>query len=359
LTLDVETQLSGPVFNTAGGLFTHPNLVFGKWTLGGLVQNEWIWGLELTDAQTWLSVSPNAGTLDPESTEDLVIGFDAADLGPGEYQAEILFTSWPEVGNPLIEVTLLVTEISYYPCDLDHSVNCTDVELTWDVCPAGSPDADSFYVYRDDVLLGVAYGMDYNDNLVDPEVPYLYHVIAYFGGLESIPSADLTVIVPTPPGLEPTNLQANVSGNAIELTCDPPSGCLLPDSYNLYLDGALLENNLQGNFTVDWSNGEYYVTAVYYFGESLPSNSVLITGMNEKDAASLRIFPNPVSEQLFISAPFRITSLQLMDTHGAILLEQADAQGILHLDLQNLSPGIYLLEVVAEGQAVIRKVIKR
>ena len=63
LSFDVTDKLSGQVWGDAGGLFTQHNLVYGKWTLGGIVQNERIWGLELTDAQTWLGVSPNGGTL--------------------------------------------------------------------------------------------------------------------------------------------------------------------------------------------------------------------------------------------------------------------------------------------------------
>jgi hypothetical protein len=122
-TLDVATKLSGQVYNFAGGLFAYPNLVIGKWTLGGLVQNEWIWGLELTDAQTWISLSPNSGSLAGGLSQDVTVMFDATELLPGIYEAEIHFTSTPNVGVPVVQVEMTVDDGTFIE-DLDE-------ELIW------------------------------------------------------------------------------------------------------------------------------------------------------------------------------------------------------------------------------------
>jgi hypothetical protein len=121
LTLDVATKLSGQVYNFAGGLFAYPNLVIGKWTLGGLVQNEWIWGLELTDAQTWISFSPNSGSLAGGMNQDVTVLFDATELIPGVYEAEIHFTSTPNVGVPVVQVEMTV-EGGTFIDDLDEGL---------------------------------------------------------------------------------------------------------------------------------------------------------------------------------------------------------------------------------------------
>jgi len=121
--LDVATKLSGQVYNFAGGLFAYPNLVIGKWTLGGLVQNEWIWGLELTDAQTWISISPNSGSLAGGMNQDVTVMFDATELLPGIYEAEIHFTSTPNVGVPVVQVEMTVDDGTFIE-DLDE-------ELIW------------------------------------------------------------------------------------------------------------------------------------------------------------------------------------------------------------------------------------
>jgi len=93
LSFDITEKLSGQVWGAAGGLFAQPNLVYGKWTLGGIVQNERLWGLELADAQTWLGISPNGGTLALGESEELTVVFDATGVLPGVYEAEIHFTT--------------------------------------------------------------------------------------------------------------------------------------------------------------------------------------------------------------------------------------------------------------------------
>lgn len=107
-TLDITEVVSGPVFGAAGGLFTQSNLIYGKWTIGGLIQGEKIWGLELSEAQTWIDLSPYVGTLESGQSDPMNILLNANDLEPGEYNAEIHFTSYPEVGTPIIDVTMNV-----------------------------------------------------------------------------------------------------------------------------------------------------------------------------------------------------------------------------------------------------------
>ena len=122
-SLDMATKLSGQLYNSAGGLFTYPNLVLGKWTLGGLVQSEWIWGLELADAQSWISISPNTGTLAGGTIQEISVLFDAAEMIPGTYQAEIHFTSNPNVGVPVVQVEMIVSPATHSNEIIDYSAD--------------------------------------------------------------------------------------------------------------------------------------------------------------------------------------------------------------------------------------------
>lgn len=356
--LDVADKLTGPVYNTAGGLYTQPNLVFGKWTLGGLVQNEVIWGLELADAQTWLWVGPNAGTLSAESSEDLEIQFDASDLEAGEYYAEILFTSFPEVGNPVIEVSLIVAEDITAPCDINNIVNCTDVELIWSVCPAESSVADSFYVYRDDMKIETVFDTAYLDLFLLPEETYHYKITAFYNGIETVPSTSVEVDVLLPENLEPLNLHVEIDGNDISLACDPPSGCLSPPMYNLYQDGSLFDSNPEGVFQINWEVHEYYTTAQYYFGESDPSNTILITGVDESTAPAINIFPNPVSNELTIGNRNREDlTLRVLDHFGKRVITMQGNDSELTIDVSHLEPGVYFVVIITEKDETVRKII--
>lgn len=358
-SFDVVDKLSGPVFNMAGGLFTHPNMVFGKWTLGGLVQNEWIWGLELTDAQTWLWIGPNTGTLGPNETENLMLEVDASDLEPGQYNANILFSTYPEVGNPLIEVTLNVDESSSWPCNLLANISCTNVELSWEVCPAGSPEADSFYIYRDGEIFFKTVEASFTDSFVDPEMPFTYSVTAFFNGIETIASDATEVTVPLPENLEPENLMATVGSGAITLSFDPPAACLAPDLYNIYRDGELLASITGTEFQVGMGNYTYTVTAVYYFGESMPSNPVVITGIAKQRLQKISVYPNPATHKIWVETASPIHSVFLYDNLGLGVYESKPGTKKTGIELSGFNRGLYFLRIkTSEGEALEKFVIQ-
>ena len=77
---DVSSALSGAVTSIAGGLYIADGLAPGFWTIGGIVQNEWLWGLELApggpqptnDVGVSSIVSPSTG-VNLTATEDVTI----------------------------------------------------------------------------------------------------------------------------------------------------------------------------------------------------------------------------------------------------------------------------------------------
>ncbi|MCD4791368.1 MAG: carboxypeptidase-like regulatory domain-containing protein, partial [Bacteroidales bacterium] len=97
LTFDVGSVITG--ISSAGGLAIDDNLVAGFWTLLGTSQNECIWGLELCESgPVWLTILPTSGTLTGGTNEDMTLYFDADGLLPGVFEAEIHFSTTPNVG---------------------------------------------------------------------------------------------------------------------------------------------------------------------------------------------------------------------------------------------------------------------
>jgi hypothetical protein len=67
-TFDMMTVLGLPIVgDIAGGMYMHPNIVPGTWTLGGIVQNVCLWGVEMGITEPiptdWLSVDPVSGSV--------------------------------------------------------------------------------------------------------------------------------------------------------------------------------------------------------------------------------------------------------------------------------------------------------
>ncbi|MBM3435029.1 MAG: T9SS type A sorting domain-containing protein, partial [Bacteroidetes bacterium] len=345
----------------AGGLAITDAPVPGLYVLLGTSQNVDIWGLELCLAgPEWLTIEPNGGTLGAGINEDMTLHFNATDLLPGIYEAEIHFTTDPNVGSPIVEVTMVVEGL-IPPINLDLTYECTDVILNWEMPTGGTPD--SWNIYRDGTLLGNSTTMTYTDEMVMTETEYGYFIKAVYAGEESMPTATQYITVPVPADLEVPFIDGSASGNSATIIWDAPTGCLTPDGYNLYRDGSLVNTSLITELTYTDSGlesgfYEYYVTAVYYFGESDPSDPtyVLIVGIEETSAAYMQLYPNPASAMLNIHSDYMITQICVFNNSGKRILKSEIDDHDHILNLSELDCGVYFLHATTTKGNVIRKI---
>jgi hypothetical protein len=366
-SLDVAEELSGNVWGDAGGLFTHQHLVTGKTTLGGLVQGEWIWGLELGDASTWLSVNPVGGTIESGSEDEALLMFDATDLEIGEYEAEVHFNTWPDVGTPIVNVTLTVTEmIPDPPSNLTGVVDCDAFELCWDV-----NNADSCSVYNNGTLV-----VSTEENCYTLAGPgdYELTVTAWLGGNQSIPSDPFAIEIPMPEDLEPVNFSIDeVNGSIISFSWDVPTGCAVADGYNIYRDGEKINTQTIVEFvfadTMDVGGTyQYYATAVYYFGESGPSNteSVVITSIQELDDTGFSASPNPFTGAILLEFDLPNpgkTEIRIYDQLGNLQKTftrdyQSPGKQNIELHTADLLTGVYFCVLNIDDRTQVVKMVK-
>ncbi|MCF8367628.1 MAG: carboxypeptidase regulatory-like domain-containing protein [Bacteroidales bacterium] len=364
VTFDVGSVLSAA--DLAGGLAIDDHIESGLWAFLGTCQNVNLWAVELTESQTWLSIAPTSGSLAPNTNEDMTLSFDATGLLPGEYYAEINFSTNPNVGSPMVEVTLTVAGL-IPAINLNAVYNCTNVELDWEMPGGGNPD--SWNVYRDGTLIGSATAMEYTDEMVDIDVEYSYTITAVYAGDESQPTPPFLITVPEPGDLEALDLVATVdvpNENYVTLEWDAPDACLAPDGYNIFRDGSQINAALVTDLTyVDESLAagfyEYYVTAVYYFGESGASNAqyALVTGINELDANMLSIHPNPASDFVMVQSSYSIESFELLNNAGQVVISEKVNETNAKINVSDFESGIYYIKLkTSEGIALRKLAIK-
>jgi hypothetical protein len=312
--------------------------------LGGLVQGEWIWGVELSDAQTWLWVNPTIGTLEGGAGEEILLEFDATDLDYGVYEAEIHFTTVPDVGSPVVDVTLNVTDMPPDPpYNLTAMGACDTMQLCWQVNAA-----DSFSVYT----------------FTGPG-EYVVHLTTWHGGNESMPSDIINFEIPWPEDLEPVNfIVEDINNNIVYFSWDIPEGCATEDGYNIYRNGVKVNDEiiLETSYsdTLDYSGTyEYYVTAVYYFGESDPSNvaTAVITSIEEINNADISIYPNPAKDKIFIQSQGKLDRILLLNNLGAAILTQEVKGSFYQIAVSDFDPGIYFIRIETKGEIISRKII--
>ncbi len=355
LIISLGNLLPEPLFNSAGGLFTHPDIFPGTWTLGGIVTDEWIWGLELSEYYTWISINPTSGTIVPGETEEMTVNFDASNILPWIYEAEIQFSTLPETEPPIVDITLDMG-CTPFITGLEASTNCVTVELSWDIVSSFLPE--SYNVYRDGEIIANVQDKFYIDSLLFPENTYQYEVSAVFDDIgETFPLPTDPIYIPLPEDLEPQNLSYTILDDLIKLSWNSPAGCVIPQGYNIYQNNTLLFTTTDTTIIISLGFYDYYTTALYYFGESVPSNSIIITGTEEIKNNLIQISPNPAKDNINITSLLKIKSIKLMTSTGQVILEEVINSKNYKINISHFESGIYLIKLDTKEANLIRKII--
>lgn len=259
---------------------------------------------------------------------------------------------------------ILVMQDVVPPVNLQLSYECTDVNLTWEM-PAGSTP-DTWNVYCNNEFIETVNEMSFIHAMLMPNQNYNYWVTAVYEGIESIPGSMEEIFVPEPENLEPDELIADVINGVVTLNWAVLAACLDPDGYNIYRNGEQLNFSLitEPQYIDEPGTGtwEYYVTAVYYFGESGPSNSqtVVITGIEESMAGyNVSIYPNPATDLLTIQSDIPVTQISLVNDAGVEILNVNPMEKLINLPIKQIGLGIYVIIIRSELNTTTRKIIIR
>jgi hypothetical protein len=132
--------------------------------------------------------------------------------------------------------------------------------------------------------------------------------------------------------------------------------------YNLYRNNQKINTDLwQGLSYLDEDNGlrkEYYVTAVYQTYDEKESNHVIVdvSGIKDVNHSLVTVYPNPAKDRLFVKGDYDLLELFSLDGKE---LRKISFRGevVSEIDIQHLSPGVYLLGVKKGGAKEYYKVI--
>lgn len=104
----------------------------------------------------------------------------------------------------------------------------------------------------------------------------------------------------------------------------------------------------------------YSVSAVYEGGVERASSPVTVTvgvGNESRDAAGIRLMPNPASDHVLVSGQY--SRLELWNVQGTLVMSMESA-GDEELDVSDLPSGLYMVKVfLAEGEFAVHKLLIR
>jgi hypothetical protein len=290
----------------------------------------------------------------------MTVHLDATDIFiPGVYEAEIHFSSTPNVGTSVVNVTMTVGGL-IPPVNLVVSHSCTDVSLTWEMPTGGNPD--SWNVYRDGSLLGNTTSMNHSDPMMMPQQEYCYHIAAVYAGDESMPTQPGCITIPIPSNLKPLNPEAQFQGAGnVLVTWEQPTACLAPDEYNVYRDGSLIGTTEELEYLdAGLTSGfyEYYIKAVYYFGESENSNpAYVLVGINELSGIMFQLYPNPASSVVYIKSDQLVQSVEILNNSGQLVEVRDINAAQFQVNVGQLGRGLYYFKLITEDEAILKKVL--
>ena len=266
------------------------------------------------------------------------------------------------------------------------TVTETTVVLVWNAIDS----ATSYNVYMDSVLVKNVTDTIYTVDSLISDSTYNFMVTAVADTLESEFSNAVTVTTlkaegeepeqpenPEEPGDEPEepieldtpeNVEATaISTSSIIITWDKVENAL---SYNIYRDGELLDDTENTNYTdkdLEY-NTEYCYTVEAVNGKETSDESeevcvkTLGEGVEEHET-SFNIYPNPVSDKLYIETLTQTltqTQTQTVEIYDAFGRLQSTVNGQQSMvDVSNLNSGVYFVKVVTNEGDVVKRFVKK
>nr|WP_321353677.1 alpha-amylase family glycosyl hydrolase [uncultured Draconibacterium sp.] len=123
--------------------------------------------------------------------------------------------------------------------------------------------------------------------------------------------------------------------------------------YEFFSGDSIEVTSSSQTFTFD--PGEYRLYSTQQFEE--PS---IVTDIDEIEntADNLQIYPNPVSGKLTVSSDKTISTIQLFSVAGTMQFETSDvSENKVEINVQDYTPGVYLIRVIQDGDSSTQKVL--
>ena len=239
-----------------------------------------------------------------------------------------------------------------------EATSSVSVKVSWDAVA----DVKLYYIYSADTMLAKTSYTYYNIVSLESNKQYCFRITAVNGDVESAKSEEACGTTLEAELEAPVAVASAISDTAIALRWNVVEGAT---SYNVYSDTALLVNVTDTTYTVTGltANTQYCftVTAVSGNAESEKSAAACATtwiDAIEELSASFNIYPNPVSDKLYIETETEIENVVVYTITG-VVAQQSTANGQqLTIDVANLNSGVYFVKVVTANGEVVKRVLK-
>lgn len=350
----------------AGGICIDSQLQNGYWTIGGVMTNEFLFGLELTKDPNWFFYSPSLGTLNPDDCEEIELSFNPEGeyLFPGIYEGIINVSTIPDIGSETVEIELVVTGGYFAPLNLTTEIVGMSIIINWE--HPVIPGDFEYMVYHNTHPLNVGQTFTHIFGPLEPGIEMYYIGTLTFGNNTPIETSyPVSIIISEPQLVPPKSFEAFVDSTLVYCAWISPGAVSDLYGFNIYRNNEQLNTGiLTDTFFVDMNaavgTNYYYSTAVYDYGESENSDTATVVISSIRDLygnAELSLFPNPTSNMIIINSPIEIQSIQVMNNYGSIVFRKEVKSMNFELEISEFETGIYYFSILTEVGKQVRKVV--
>ena len=216
----------------------------------------------------------------------------------------------------------------------------------------------------------------YIDKNVVDNATYTYRVFAKNANVNSMPSAVVAVTTPLKPLNPPSSLVVKaLSDNEISLTWQDNEGLETGFEIQRSKDGVnwtkigevrtnvvtLLDGNLEPTVKYFYRVRAFNEKQVSVFSNTADATTLITTGFGkEKLTATIKVYPNPVIENVTIEHPTGIESVNVYSAMGVQVFSQKVAATATQTDInvKSLPSGIYYVSAVSQTIKITKKIIK-
>ena len=234
------------------------------------------------------------------------------------------------------------------------------INLSWDAVEG----AEYYNVYKFDELYEQTSNVNTTIYGLSSNTEYCFKVTAVNVICESEKSEEVCVEIEPMVPAAPQNLVANaLSTSSIILTWDNIENA---SSYNVYRNEEFIASTSNPHYMDSGLEYDTYycytITATYADTESAKSEEVciktLVEGVEEL-ISSFNIYPNPVSDKLYIETQTQILT-QTIEIYDAFGRQQliANGQQPTAIDVSNLNSGVYFIKIKTNEGVITKRFVK-
>lgn len=160
------------------------------------------------------------------------------------------------------------------------------------------------------------------------------------------------------------DLSLTVNGNTATAAWEAPTAGS-PTGYNVFVNGELVvENHSDLTYTFTPTENDYNVVEVCAVYEGEKTSVKAVTGLfvplsvSEQVIQTVRLYPNPSDESVFVASDADLQALKLYDMAGRLVRHITARGTTAELNVKDLDGGIYFMQTFcSDGTTTIQKLV--